>query len=45
MNVINQVIGQFCFKSRPNNTSVNPNNFDSGEFRRINLTLEDINTF
>jgi len=44
-NIINQVIDQFCFKSRLNNAHMNPS-FESGEFGDINLTLNvHINTF
>jgi len=42
-NVINQIIDQFCFESRPNNMSPG---MESGEFGQINLTLNiRINTF
>jgi len=43
--VINQVIGQFYFESRPNNTPMSPS-LESGEFGQINLTLNiHTNTF
>jgi len=43
-NIINQVIDQFCFKSRLN-TYMN-HSFESDEFRHINLTLNiHINIF
>jgi hypothetical protein len=34
-NFINQVINQFCFESRPNNTPLGPS-FESIEFGQIN---------
>jgi len=44
-NVINQVLGQFCFESRPNNIHMNPS-LKSSEFGQINLTLNiHANTF
>ena len=37
-NIINQAIVQFCFKSKLNNTSMNPG-FKSCEFEHTDLTL------
>jgi len=43
--IINQVIDIFCFKLRLNNTHIS-HNFESGEFKRINLAINvNINTF
>jgi len=44
-NIINQVIGQLCFESRPDNTSMS-SSFGSNEFGQTNLTLNiHTNTF
>jgi len=42
--IINQVIDQFCFKSRPNNTPTNLS-FENSEFRHTNLTYHGANIF
>jgi len=44
-NIINQVVDQFCFESRPNNTSMS-SSFENIKFGQINLTLNiHTNTF
>jgi len=44
-NIINQVIRQFCFESRSNNTPMSTS-FERIEFGQINLTLNNhTNTF